>query len=62
MKYFILSLLIGISLSASSRAVVHDPAIIEVDGQYFVFGSHTAVAKSDDLIRWTQISNTKRNI
>ena len=57
MKYFILPILIGIVVSAS-RAVVHDPAIIEVNGEYFVFGSHTAVAKSDDLIRWTQISNT----
>ena len=57
MKYFILPILIGISLCIS-RAVVHDPAIIEDNGQYYVFGSHLAVAKSDNLISWTHISNT----
>ena len=36
----------------------HEPAIIEVDGQYFIFCSHTAFAKSNDLIKWIQISNT----
>ena len=57
MKYFIFPILVGISLAAS-RAVVHNPAIIKSDGQYYLFGSHLAVAKSDDLIKWTQISNT----
>ena len=57
MKYYIFPLLIGITLCAS-RAIAHDPAIIQVDGTYYVFGSHLAVAKSDDLISWTHISNT----
>jgi arabinan endo-1,5-alpha-L-arabinosidase len=57
MKYLILPILVTFSLCVS-RAVVHDPAIIEVNGQYYVFGSHLAVAKSDNLYSWTQISNT----
>lgn len=57
MRYFLLSILFGLSL-CESRAIVHDPAIIEVNGEYFVFGSHLATAKSSDLIKWTQISNT----
>ena len=57
MKYIILPILTGLTLSVS-RAVVHDPAIIEVDGEYYVFGSHLATAKSSNLYKWTQISNT----
>ena len=57
MKYIILQILIGISLCIS-RAVVHDPAIIQVEGTYYIFGSHLAVAKSEDLINWKQISHT----
>ena len=57
MKYIILPILIGISLCIS-RAVVHDPAIIQVEGTYYIFGSHLAVAKSEDLINWKQISHT----
>lgn len=35
---------------------VHDPMIIEENGTYYLFGSHLAAAKSDDLIEWKQIS------
>lgn len=40
-----------------SRVSVHDPSIIkEPDtGTYYVFGSHLATAKSDDLVNWEQI-------
>ena len=31
-------------------ASVHDPAVIRVDGTYYVFGSHLAAAKSTDLM------------
>ncbi|UOQ83611.1 LamG-like jellyroll fold domain-containing protein [Gracilibacillus salinarum] len=35
------------------RASVHDPSIIKADnGKYYVFGSHIAVAESNDLINW----------
>ncbi|MDL4843194.1 LamG-like jellyroll fold domain-containing protein [Aquibacillus rhizosphaerae] len=39
------------------RASVHDPSIIKEEGEdvYYVFGSHIAAAKSDDLINWTSI-------
>lgn len=41
-----------------NRVSVHDPSICkDVDtGAYYVFGSHLAAAKSDDLVNWTQIS------
>jgi arabinan endo-1,5-alpha-L-arabinosidase len=35
-----------------SRVSVHDPSIIKADGRYYVFGSHMAYAKSDDLMNW----------
>ncbi len=36
---------------------VHDPSIIRADdGTFYIFGSHMAAAKSDDLISWTMIS------
>lgn len=40
-----------------SRVSVHDPSICkDVDtGKYYVFGSHLATAKSDDLVNWEQI-------
>lgn len=31
---------------------VHDPAVIRVDGEIWVFGSHLAAARSPDLVRW----------
>lgn len=35
---------------------VHDPAVIRVDGTFYVFGSHLASASTQDLMRWSQIS------
>lgn len=36
---------------------VHDPAIVEgEDGEYYIFGSHLAVAKTDDLMNWTYVN------
>ncbi len=32
---------------------VHDPAVIRVDGETWVFGSHLAAAWSRDLVEWT---------
>lgn len=42
------------------NAVVHDPSVVKVGGTYYIFGSHLAAAKSDDLINWTQISTNAR--
>ena len=40
------------------RVSVHDPSIVKDDksGMYYVFGSHLATAKSEDLVNWTSIS------
>ena len=45
------------------RASVHDPSIAkDMDtGTYYVFGSHLATAKSEDLVNWTQISADYKN-
>lgn len=43
---------------AFRNVTVHDPSVIKADGQYYVFGSHLASAKSADLIEWTQISSS----
>lgn len=40
-----------------SRTAVHDPSILEVDGTYYLIGSHMQAAKSTDLMVWTQISS-----
>ncbi|MDI9419228.1 MAG: glycoside hydrolase family 43 protein [Bacillota bacterium] len=46
----------------TKNASVHDPSVIRVGDTYYVFGSHLAAAKSDNLMTWTQIStNTRRN-
>ncbi len=40
------------------RVTVHDPSIVKdpATGTYYVFGSHMATAKSEDLVNWTQIA------
>ncbi len=42
---------------------VHDPSIVKYDGTYYIFGSHLAAAKSDNLMDWTLIGSgvTKGN-
>ncbi len=41
---------------------VHDPSIVDVDGTYYIFGSHLAVAKTTDLMNWTLVdSGVKKN-
>lgn len=36
---------------------VHDPSVIKVDDTYYVFGSHLAAAKSQDLRNWQLIES-----
>ena len=36
---------------------VHDPSILEVDGTYYIYGSHMTAAKSTDLRTWQMIGN-----
>ena len=46
------------SLSITFKDVsVHDPAMIKVNGTYYIFGSHGAAASSTDLMNWTSIAD-----
>ncbi len=40
---------------------VHDPSIVKSKGTYYVIGSHLASAKTNDLIKWQQISSSVGN-
>ena len=60
MMHIIITLLIGLSLSIS-RVSVHDPSIEEGNGDYYVFSSHIATAKSTDLINRSAISRDYEN-
>lgn len=40
-----------------SDVSVHDPSVIKADGTWYVFGSHLAGAKTDDLMNWTLIDS-----
>ena len=46
-----------------TRVSVHDPSIIKADdGTYYVLGSHTASAKSADLMQWEQVNYDYGNV
>lgn len=38
------------------NAAVHDPSVIRVEDNFYVFGSHLAAAKSPDLMKWQLIA------
>ncbi|WEV53083.1 glycoside hydrolase family 43 protein [Bifidobacterium sp. ESL0704] len=40
-----------------SRVSVHDPSVVKANGKYYVFGSHRAWAKSNDLVNWHYFKN-----
>lgn len=41
---------------------VHDPSVIQgEDGDYYIFGSHLAVAKTSDLMNWTYVNQGVKN-
>ena len=44
-----------------NNASVHDPSIIKVGTEYYVFGSHLAAAKSTDLMNWTMVADGVNN-
>lgn len=37
---------------------VHDPSVIKADDTFYIIGSHMQFAKSQDLLKWEQISNS----
>ncbi len=46
-----------------SRVSVHDPSVVwdPVSNYYYIFGSHRAVAKSADLMKWVEVKKGKLN-
>ena len=49
------------AVNSIDRVMVHDPSIFQYQGDYYVFGSHIATAKSNDLVNWTQVSTDYQN-
>ena len=43
-----------------AEVTVHDPSVIKVEDTWYVFGSHLAAAKTDDLMNWTLIDSGVR--
>jgi len=44
-----------------ANAGVHDPSVIRADGQFYVFGSHLAAARTPDLMNWTKLADGVNN-
>ena len=40
---------------------VHDPSVIKVGAEFYVFGSHLAAAKTTDLMNWTLVADGVTN-
>jgi arabinan endo-1,5-alpha-L-arabinosidase len=38
-------------------ASVHDPSVLKVDDTFYVFGSHLAAAKTNDLMQWDLVAS-----
>lgn len=36
---------------------VHDPSIVEAEGSYYIFGSHLAAARTEDLMSWEMVAD-----
>nr|WP_304321205.1 hypothetical protein [Bifidobacterium catenulatum] len=45
------------STASIKRGESHDPSIVKANGKYYIFGSHRAWLKSDDLVNWTSFKN-----
>lgn len=39
------------------EASVHDPSVLVTEGVTYIFGSHLAAARSDDLLAWDQVAD-----
>lgn len=42
---------------ADGRVAVHDPAIAEENGVYYLFGTHRRFARSRDMVNWERFDN-----
>ncbi len=66
---FLAALIMAFTLPNSANAQkpvfkevsVHDPSIIETNGTFYVFGSHLASAKTNDLMQWQQLTTSVSN-
>ncbi|MGW8459188.1 glycoside hydrolase family 43 protein [Bacillus atrophaeus] len=69
---FLAALLMAFTLSNAAHAQkaekpvfkevsVHDPSVIETNGTFYVFGSHLASAKTNDLMQWQQLTTSVTN-
>lgn len=43
------------------NASVHDPSVVKVGADYYVFGSHLAAARSSDLMNWSKVADGVNN-
>ena len=51
----------GIATANNPAGVsVHDPSVIQHNGTYYIFGSHMATAKTNDLRNWEWVGNGYR--
>lgn len=48
----------GYTPVAFQNASVHDPSVVKSGNTYYVFGSHLASAKSTDLMKWQQMTDS----
>ncbi|WP_020652830.1 family 43 glycosylhydrolase [Massilia niastensis] len=48
----------GFTPISFQNASVHDPSVIKVGDTFYVFGSHLAAAKSKDLMKWQQMTDS----
>lgn len=39
------------------NVTVHDPSVVRAGDSYYVFGSHLAAAKTEDLLNWTLVAD-----
>ena len=62
---YIISLLLPVTVAAYNltRVSVHDPSVVYDPASkcYYIFGSHRAVAKSADLMKWEEVKKGKLN-
>ena len=42
---------------APGRVAIHDPAIVEDRGTYYIFGTHRRCARSTDMVHWERFEN-----
>ena len=42
---------------SSPGVAVHDPSIVEDNGEYYIFGSHMSAAKSSDMLNWEMLAD-----